>query len=531
MVASDVVFCIKRLMDPNVHSPGTWIIEGRVVGLDEFAAACAAAAATTGRPDPGEYKVEDGYPEVAGLRTPDPYTLEIGLKAPYAELVWVLAMAYMSVYPPEAVAHYRRAFREHPVSTGPYLLQTYDRAQRAVFVRNPGYWDDRYPSEGAPGDREKGRLEHAGKRLPLNERVIATVIKEDAPTWLYFCAGHLDRAGIPKDNFAAAIDPVTQQPRGLLAEHQVRLDRDLRVEMIYDCFNFDDPVVGAAAGEKGRALRRAMSLAMDQEWAREHLYNNRVTRIDGPLIPEFKEDHDPTFVNPWKRRKDETMEQARERARKVLADAGIAGGQGVGTLTVDVTDSSTDEQFFIAFQSDMKQVGLSLQAYKASWQEQIRRQRESKFQMVGLAWGADYPAAQNFLQLFYGPNRSPGPNSSNYQNPAYDALYEKSLTLPPGPERTAAYREMERIVVDDAVWIWRYRREQWTLMQPWTSGYRYNDISLKSWKYTHVDGARRRALVEAWNPVRWTPGLIAIGVLAALVGLTVLAGRRQMKGW
>jgi oligopeptide transport system substrate-binding protein len=527
MVASDAVFCFKRMMDARVHSPGTWLIEGCIVGLDDFMAASEKAR---GREDPGVYRPEDGYPEVEGLAAPDPHTFVIRLTKPYRELTWVLAMAYFSIYPPEAVQHYGKAFREHPVSTGPYLLESYSRAQRMVLVRNPAYREDLYPADGSPGDEEKGRLALAGRRLPLNDRVVATVIKEDTPMWLYFTAGHLDRAGIPKDNFDTAVDPVTEQLKGLLAEHQVRLERDPRIEVIYDCFNFDDPVIGAKAGAKGRALRRAMSLGMDEEWARINLYNRRVSRVEGPVLREFPE-HDPTFKNPWKRRPDESMEQARERARKILASAGMGGGKGVPEIAVDVTDSATDEQFFVSFQTDMKAIGITVRAYKASWQEQIRRQRESKFQMVGLAWGADYPEAQNFLQLFYGPNRSPGSNSSNYANPEYDALYEKAVALRPGPERTELYRKLERIVVDDAVWIFRYRREQWSLLQPWLQGFRYNDISLKSYKYSAVDSAKRRAMTAGWNPVRWLPSVIAAGVVALLVGLTLLAARRQVKGW
>ena len=399
-----------------------------------------------------------------------------------------------------------------------------------VLVKNPTYREDLYPSDGNPGDRENGRLANAGRRLPLNERVVATVIKEDTPLWLYFLAGHLDRAGIPKDNFASAVDEGTEQLKGTPALHGVRLERDPRIEVIYDGFNFDDPVVGKAAGERGRALRRAMSLATDEEWARINLYNRRVSRVEGPVLREFPE-HDPAFKNPWKRRPDETYEQALARAQGLLAAAGMPGGRGVPTLTMDVSDSGTDDQFFVAFQTDMRRLGLEVQPYKCSWQEQIRRQRESKYQLTGLSWGADYPEAQNFLQLFYGPFRSPGSNSSNYQNPAYDALYKRAESLSAGAERTGLYREMERIVVDEAVWIFRYRREQWSVLQPWLSGFRYNDISSKSYKYSYVDTAKRRELLAGWNPVRRLPALLALAFAALVVGATLWAARRQVKGW
>jgi oligopeptide transport system substrate-binding protein len=523
VTSHDAAFCLKRLMDGKVHSPSTWLIEGKIVGLDAFHEETLAKGAP-------ENPYRSRYPDVEGLSTPDPHTLVIRLTEPYEELVWVLAMPAFSIYPPEAIARYGRRFNEHPVSTGPYLLESYSRAQRMVLVKRPGYRDERYPSEGAPGDAERGRLDLAGQRLPLNDRVIATVFRETQPMWLYFESGFLDRTGIPKDNFEGAVDTATGALKGLFADRNVLLEKDPRIEIIYDLFNFDDPVVGAKAGEKGRALRRAMSLTNDQEWARTHLYNNRVERVDGPLLEEFPE-FDPTFVNPWKRGKDETMEQARERARKILADAGMPGGQGVPDLHQDVGDSSLDDQHFVAFQDDLKAIGLKLKPNKVTWQEQILRQREAKFQMGGLSWGADYPAAQNFLQLFYGPFRSPNSNSSNYANPEFDDLYKRSLAMPPGAERTAAYRRMQQIVVDDCVWIFRYRRTQWGLSHAWLKGYRYNDLSTRYFKYCQVKAEDRVEKGALWNPVRVGPALIGLAVVAALVGLTMLAGRRRVRGW
>jgi oligopeptide transport system substrate-binding protein len=566
VVASDVVFCLKRFMDGQVNSPGVWLIEGRIDGLDEFhdvsllrpknahrsaypekevltnpdlleeEAALArrlrdshARRVAEGSTDP-ERHVAPGYPPVPGLAAPDPHTVVIRLTKPFAELMWVLAMAYTSVYPPEAVAAYGNQFAHHPVTSGPYVLESYARAQKAVLVRNPNYRDDEYPREGTPGDEAHGRLRLAGQKLPANDRVIATVFVETPPMWLYFESGFLDRTGIPKDNFASAIDPETKSVSGLFAERDVRLERDPRLEIIYDCFNFRDPVVGAAAGERGRALRRAMSLATDEAYFTKYLYNDRVSRVEGPIIAEFPE-FDPAFVNPWKRRADETYEQALERGKQVMAEAGMPGGQGVPDLLYETGDSTLDEQFYLAFRTDMARLGLRVTPYRATWQEQMARQRTAKFQISGVSWGADYPVAQNFLQLFYGPNRAPNSNSSNYENPVFDQMYDKALALPPGPERTALYREMQRIVVDDAVWIFRYRREQWGVKHHWLEGYRYNDISPKYFKYCRARATERSSSTTAWNPVRRWPGIVALGVLAAFVVGALFAARRQVKGW
>ena len=528
-VASDLVYCFKRLMDDRLASPGTWVLDGQVVGLDEFRQASAKIPRDDARDsyEPGPA----GFPAVEGLSAPDPYTFVIRLKQPYPQLRWVLAMGYTAIYPHEAVAAYGIEFMNHVVATGPYLLKEYVPRQRLVLVRNPNYrTDDLFPSDGMPGDESLHRLDDAGKPLPLNDRVVATAFVEQQPMWLYFQAGFLDRAQIPKDNFAGAIDPKTGALLPEFAGRGVRLDKDPRLEVIYDCFNMQDPVVGTPAGAKGLAIRRAMSLAFDEEWARVNLYNERVTPVQGPIIEEFPE-FDPGFVNPWKHAKGESHADAVVRARKILADAGLEGGRGIPPIVQEVVSDTTNLQFFLAMQRDMKEIGIDLRSNRVGWQEQNQRIREAKAQMWGLSWGADYPEAQNFLQCFYGPNKSPGPNGSNYEDAEFDALYAKAAVLEPTEERKQLYRRMQEIVVDRCLWIFKYRRLAFNLVEPWLHGYRYNDVSAKYFKYCRVDDDPRRRTIADLN--RPEPGwaLAGLGVLGIGAAWTAVASGRRRKGW
>ena len=77
----------------------------------------------------------------------------------------------------------------------------------------------------------------------------------------------------------------------------------------------------------------------------------------------------------------------------------------------------------------------------------------SELPLISSGWKLDYPDAENTLQLFYGPNRSPGANSGNYSNPEFDRLYAKASVLLPSPERTEIYRRMNRIVIEDCAAI------------------------------------------------------------------------------
>jgi len=52
-------------------------------------------------------------------------------------------------------------------------------------------------------------------------------------------------------------------------------------------------------------------------------------------------------------------------------------------------------------------------------------------------WTMDYPDAENTMQLFFGPNATPGSNSANYDNDEFNRLYRASATMQPSPQRTA----------------------------------------------------------------------------------------------
>ena len=65
----------------------------------------------------------------------------------------------------------------------------------------------------------------------------------------------------------------------------------------------------------------------------------------------------------------------------------------------------------------------------------------------------DYPDAENTVQLFFGPNSSPGSNSANYSNPEFDRLYRSSSSMQASDMRTAMYRNMNQMVIDDCATI------------------------------------------------------------------------------
>ncbi len=89
----------------------------------------------------------------------------------------------------------------------------------------------------------------------------------------------------------------------------------------------------------------------------------------------------------------------------------------------------------------------------ASFGDFYRAYTQGKVTLINSSWTMDYPDVENTMQLFYGPNASPGSNSSNFNNPEYNRLYELTSSLARSPERTRIYRQMNQIVMDECVSI------------------------------------------------------------------------------
>ncbi len=435
VVADDVAYSLKRVADARNASTGWWAFDQRIQGLNEF------------RQASRESVVTDYARPVSGLEIVDRYTLRIHLTQPYPQLLWVLALHYGSVVAREAVDFYGERFGQHPVGTGPYRLEQWNPNYQLVFVRNPGWQErgrvERYPSQGEASDAGQGLLADAGRPIPFIDRIVTYVVADAATQWLMFLSGQLDESDISRDNWSVVLD-AERQLVPALRERGVRLSISPQLRIAYIGFNADDPVVGTNA-----ALRQALTLAFNsEEWIR--LHNGRVRRPNSP-IPTTLAGYEADY-NPWS--------FDLERARAVLAKAGYPEGRDPATgrrleLTLDLGRADDVElrqsaELLVAF---MERLGvvlrLSLNNGPAFYDKLERRQA----QLFLLSWLGDYPDAENFLQCFYGPNASPGPNRANYVNPAFDRLLEQARVMPDSPERTELYRKMARIVIDDCPWL------------------------------------------------------------------------------
>jgi len=141
VTAYDFEYSLNRLIDPEVASPGSWVLQN----VDRF------------------YAENDSV-----------FTLQ--LKQPFPAFLGLLSMRYCSVVPKEAIDFYGNNFRSHPVGTGPFQFKLWEENVKLVFRKNSLYFE----------------TDDQGVRLPYLEAVAITFLPDKQSEFLQFAQGKID---------------------------------------------------------------------------------------------------------------------------------------------------------------------------------------------------------------------------------------------------------------------------------------------------------------------------------------------------
>ena len=481
LVAADYVFSLKRLLDPKVRSPWKFLLDGKILGADKVV-----AAAKTG----GSF---DYDAPMEGLRELDRYTLRIRLTAPDFKLPYILATPATGVLAREVVEAYGSDIGAHPVGTGPYVLKEWRRSSRVVLEANPDYRELYFHAEpeDTPWDADIVRALN-GRRIPLNDRIEVNVIEAEQPRWLAFLNAEIDLIEILPEEYAnVALPGGTVAPN--LAKQGIRLSREAKPDVWFTFFGMEDPVVGGYAPEK-IALRRAIALAIDTRVEIAVVRNNQALQAQS-VIPPGIPGYDPDFRNPF-------GDPDPARAKALLDLFGYMDRDGDGfrelpdgrPLTIEYASAPTAFQRRLdqLMQQSLEAIGIRIVIKKAPVPELRKLGKQGKLQMRQDGWQADYPDAESFFQVLYGPNAGQA-NYSRFALPAFDRLYEQTAAMPDSPERNALYRKMSNLVLVYAPWRLAVHRLQNHLIHPWVAGYKKHPFVQTHWRYLDIDVARQQA--------------------------------------
>ncbi len=552
LTAADYVYQIKRLAHPKLHSPILSVMNDYIVGLRDYTKMLKQAydVLAQGR-DEDVYLDLAKYP-LAGVEEVDRYTYRVKIHGKYPQFLYWMAMPFFAPLPPEADRFFSQpgmtarnlTLDWYPVGTGAYMLAENNPNRRMVLERNPNYHAELYPDAGEAEDAPKGLFADAGKPLPFIDKVVFSLEKESIPYWNKFLQGYYDRSGVLAESFDQAIRFTGSGDTDVsdaMKEKGIRLLASVAASTYYMGFNMLDPVVGGNS-ERARKLRQAVSIAVDYEEQISIFRNGRGIAAQGPLPPGiFGYEAGCAGINPYVYDCVDGQPRRKpiETAQKLLAEAGYPGGQDTVSgkpllLYFDTPAVGPEEKARLDWlRKQLAKLNVQLVVRATDYNTFQKKMRIGEAQLFEWGWNADYPDPENFLFLFYGPNKRvghDGENTANYDNPEFNRLFERMKNMENTPERLRLIRQMLALARHDAPWLWGVHPKQFLLEHAWVANAKPNHMANNTLKYLRLDPARRAQAREAWNrPVVW-PLAAVLGLLVAGAVPAFLMWRRRERG-
>jgi oligopeptide transport system substrate-binding protein len=446
VTAKDFKYCFERLNDPSTKTRGLWLLRDKIKGTQEYV----------------DYKTGKSNKEIkniSGISALNDSTLQIELYKPFAPFLSLLTMTYAFVYPYEAVDYYGQRFGQHPVGTGPFRFSKWDLDKELIFVKNENYY-------------EKDSL---GNRLPYLDGIKFTFTQSSETEFLDFINGKYDYHEPSSETFDFLVDEdgnlINPGNKNYHIVKQNWLNTVYLIMMQSPDFpgGKNSPFIG------NKKLRQALNLAIDKEKIVRYVLKNRGYPAENGPLPVGMPGYDSTI-------KGYTYDI--RKAKQLLSEAGYPDGKGLD-LTLVISNDETQKSLSIAIQEQLKEVGINLKLEQILQATLNTKQQDGELTFTRGNWGADYFDPENFMSLFYSKNVIPfGPNKTGYSNPLIDELYEKSILITDFNERKKIYDEMQKIVIDDAAWIYLYYNQKVYLLQNNISGFYLDGLNNVNFKFT-----------------------------------------------
>jgi len=334
--------------------------------------------------------------------------VEFILKEPRASFLAVLTAGAASIVSPTAVRKLGVDYPLTPVGTGPFKFVSWDRGQRVVLEKNAGYW----------------------KHPVKIDRVIYRPIVEGQARLTELLTGALDLIVDTPPDFVPQLE----------SNPKVMVLKQVGVHVWYLGINnqkkpFDD-----------KRVRQALNYAVNKEALVRDVLKGTGSFSRGPVLPNTWGADAALKAYPYDP----------ERAKKLLAEAGYPSGF---STTLWVPESGSGMQLPVAMstviQSNLKAVGVNVALQTMEWGAYLAKLRTKEQDLFALSWmaGNEDPDLVMYPLLHSSQWTPNGPNRALYKNEKYDELLHQARLTTDQKKRAELYREAQRILVDDAPWV------------------------------------------------------------------------------
>ncbi len=421
VIASDVVYSFRRIIDPKTASSGAWIFNDKVSGPEAF------------------QSINDSI-------------VQITLSKPFPAFTALLSIQYCSIVPHEITEYYGKDFRNHPIGTGPFQFKYWKESEVMVFLKNENYFE-----------------KDQGLQLPYLDAVKIGFISDKQTAFLEFLKQNLDFfSGID----GSYRDDILTKSGHLQSKYQGRFQLSVSPYLNTEYLGMlVDPELEIVQNSplKYKKIRQAINYAIDKEKMIRYLQNG----IGIPGHAGFV----PTGMPGFSLESVKGYSYQPAKARQLLAEAGFPNGRGLGVITINTTTTYRDLIEYV--QSELNAIGIQTKVEIHQGTSLRELFTKSNVNFFRGSWIADYPDAENYLAVFYTGNFTPaGPNYTHFSNKKFDELFEKTFHESNDSIRFALYREMDQLVMDESPMVILYYDQSVRLIHNYVQGLSSNALNL-----------------------------------------------------
>jgi len=408
VTASDVLYSMRRCLDPKLLSPVALNYLGDIKGAKELSSGKAA--------------------ELSGVKVVNPSTVAITITKPKA--YWIDTLTYPTAY----VVSQAEARPGVPLTadddekgagTGAFKLTAYVPDSKVTLAANSAYWG------GAPRlvGIERPVIIDAGTRHDEYVRGDVDMLQFESP-------GDLDND---------SKDPALKD--------QVKLFK--RASTYY--LGLNQKAFPAFADVR---VRQALAYATDKQKIVQVVFAGKRDAAQDILaegIPGF----DPKFQG---------LPYDPAKAKALLAAAGHANGAGIPPIPLAYRQGQPELEKTVVLIQQMwsDNLGIQVKPQVTEWSAMLDREDKNALECYHIRWAADYLDPQDYYSVLL---RSNGPeNHVVYSNPKYDALCDAADVSQNPAQRAALYRQAARIAADEVPMIPLYYQQDVELIKPYVSG-------------------------------------------------------------
>jgi len=345
---------------------------------------------------------------VKEVQVVDDFTVRFVTSKPWPTMVDSAALTNSLIMPAKALKELGpQKLAEKPIGTGPFRFVEWRRDERLVLERNPDYWQ-------GPADASK---------------VTFRFIPEFSARMAALLSGEID---IMKDVPPHAVEAIEKSGRATL-----RATVSSRINYL--------ALVNLKPGPmQDLRVRRAMNHAVDVEELIKQVLKGRASRMCGPLAPA-NVDYSPA----------ECYKYDPARAQALFKEAGVDPTKLALTLDTPSGRYPLDKDVSLALAAQLQRLGIKTNVVVNEWGTHLDKiKNRNTGDMFFLGWGPALYGEATMHPLFLADQTY----SSYGNNKTLDEKIARAQTLLEPKARAAAYAELQRLVRDEAPWVFLWQQ-------------------------------------------------------------------------